>query len=515
MKPAAGFLSLAEELRFYILSFLSCRDILRCTSVCKAIRQTYLSSSGLQYIVELSGQRLLPVPNTDDHTPTSERLQLLRDKSHALFKVDFHSSKTVSIPRKLYNARKFVAKGDLYLWDHFEATALILPIPPKPSQQTIERNWSPRTLCSLPRTVNLDVFIDPAQNLIAVAHNISGGEQTLCVDLQALDGGGVHPQAAGRRLFLSGLPGYEHTFLPTGRAQLKNFGRYMALDRTVAVFDAAAAVTFEPMWQLQIWDWQHSTTSNSFLSDTLHNAHYDAIDFCFLGNNRLLVATGNLKIYSFEDMSQTPQLLACFVMPVTSPNIECLLSTDDIDVHSPQMQTMYTSDPKNRLLCLTTWGVTRPSPCQIYIISTRIFFDLDGMAAATLIPWEHWGPSNARIFQHPYRCKVHVSGNRVLQASTVGTPVLRVMDFSPLAVTNRQGLGRVVKQPSTIDVTGSTSLSRVVSDKEFSFDELENIWIDKDRIYLLTRTADWKREAEDSDTEDFPAWSSRLGIIDV
>ncbi|KAG1804393.1 uncharacterized protein BJ212DRAFT_1393791 [Suillus subaureus] len=33
MQPKAGFLSLADELRFYILSFLSYQDILRCTSV--------------------------------------------------------------------------------------------------------------------------------------------------------------------------------------------------------------------------------------------------------------------------------------------------------------------------------------------------------------------------------------------------------------------------------------------------------------------------------------------------
>jgi hypothetical protein len=52
--------------------------------VCKALRQTYISSSELQYIVELSGQRLLHVPNTDDvNIPVSERLQLLRDKAHA------------------------------------------------------------------------------------------------------------------------------------------------------------------------------------------------------------------------------------------------------------------------------------------------------------------------------------------------------------------------------------------------------------------------------------------------
>jgi hypothetical protein len=29
----AGFLSLPEELRSYVLSFLNCRDLLRCTSV--------------------------------------------------------------------------------------------------------------------------------------------------------------------------------------------------------------------------------------------------------------------------------------------------------------------------------------------------------------------------------------------------------------------------------------------------------------------------------------------------
>jgi len=33
MKPQTIFPFLAEELQVYILSFLSCRDILRCTSV--------------------------------------------------------------------------------------------------------------------------------------------------------------------------------------------------------------------------------------------------------------------------------------------------------------------------------------------------------------------------------------------------------------------------------------------------------------------------------------------------
>jgi hypothetical protein len=74
---------------------------------------------------------------------------------------------------------------------------------------------------------------------------------------------------------------------------------------------------------------------------------------------------------------------------------------------------------------------------------------------------------------------------------------LHVMDFSPLAVERRQGLGRVVKEPSTIDITDSlefpnsseemtitTNLPYVeVWARNFS-DLFDRMWIDMDRIYL-------------------------------
>ncbi|KAG2341863.1 hypothetical protein BDR05DRAFT_964931 [Suillus weaverae] len=178
---------------------------------------------------------------------------------------------------------------------------------------------------------------------------------------------------------------------------------------------------------------------------------------------------------------------------------------DDIEHHSLShvQPTMYTSDAKHRLICLIS-----SFPTRVSIISTRVFFDVDGTAAATPIPWNHWGPSNARIFEHHYSCKVHVNGNRVLQAfpacTSASSPneyVLHMMDFSPLAVTNRRGLGRVVKETSAINFTGksaesltaSTSLPyvEVISDRKFSFDELKAMWIDKDRIYLLN--TNWTR----------------------
>ncbi|KAG1852715.1 hypothetical protein F4604DRAFT_1959018 [Suillus subluteus] len=442
--------------------------------------------------------RLLPVPNTPDNSfPVSKRLQLLRDKAHAWFNVDIHSFESVSHP---YRGKRF-AGGHLYSWNAQEDTATIFPILPKPSQQSIQRNWLPGTLCSVHHSYNLDVFMDPTQNLIVVVYVVD--YKTVYINLGTLDGDVIHPQAAGERLLLLDDSEKHHK---TINAKLKGLGRHIALWRRL---DDENWTSSDEKWQLQIWDWQHSTTSNSILSGVVSNRPNTTIDFCFLGNNRLLVIIDNLKLYSIEDMSQAPGLLACFLMPV-SLMLWCLpgLPIDDIGHSSqPQMQAqqmMYTSDPTHRLLCLigSSSRTDSFSSTQVIIISPRIFFDLDRMAA-TPIPWQHWGPLNARIFRHPYHFKVHISGNRVLQALPVGTRnsefMLHLMDFSPLAVTNRRGLGRVVKEPSTIYISDSTGRSGgslttslpyvqvVFSDRKFDSaeSELEDIWIDEDRIYML------------------------------
>ncbi|KAG1838842.1 hypothetical protein C8R48DRAFT_782279 [Suillus tomentosus] len=525
MKPQTGFLSLAEELLSYILSFLPYRDILQCTSACRTLRQTYLSSSELQYIVEMSGQQLLAVPNTDNSIPVSKRLQLLRDKAHAWFKVDLHSFKTVPITRSWRSRENSIAGEHFCLWSRLEDTAMIFPVLPKPSQQPIQRNWLPGTLCSVPNSHNLDVFMDPAQNLIAVAYVVDN--KTVYINLGALDGDGVHPQAAGEKLFLSDD---SENCPETIFAKLKCFGRHIAILRRLT------AETLDKAWQLQIWDWKYSTTSRSILSGAVPGPSDATIDFCFLGSNRLLVITDNLNLYSIEDMSQTPEFLACFLMPIPLI-LQYLPSMDDIG-HSSQshMQaqgTMHTSDPAHRLICLTAFSTQTNFylSTQVLIISTRIFFDLDGMAAAVPIPWQHWGPSNTRLFQLPYDFKVHINGNRVLQVHH--TPeenrhsILHLMDFSPLAVTNRRGLGRVVKEPSATYIGTSTKefgeilktslpyVRVVFSDRKFdrASPELDDIWIDKDRIYILK--GDRERATFGGDP-NFPSrFIGKLEVVDV
>jgi hypothetical protein len=71
-----------------------------------------------------------------------------------------------------------------------------------------------------------------------------------------------------------------------------------------------------------------------------------------------------------------------------------------------------------------------------------------------------------------------------------------MLDFSQLAVERRQGLGRVVKQPSTVEILESgviqnltTSLPyvEVTTQRTFGYGELQTIWIDHDRIILLKK----------------------------
>lgn len=226
---------------------------------------------------------------------------------------------------------------------------------------------------------------------------------------------------------------------------------------------------------------------------------------CFLGNDRFLIISDELKLYSIEDMSQEPRLLACFLLPVLSMNLRCFTQTDDIAHAQEQaLQVTWISDPEHRLLSLET----RSSELY-FVISTRIFFEpefVDSDGPAATIPWNFWGPSNTRVFPHGFSCRLGVSGSRAVYAfaaddteendcgDSIATEYrLHLMDFSPSAVTrhHQQGLGRIVNEPSTVQniqteqcITTSMPYVEIVSDRTFSNGEFIEIWLDRDKLYL-------------------------------
>ncbi|KAG2105750.1 uncharacterized protein F5147DRAFT_775078 [Suillus discolor] len=514
MKAKAELLSLPPELLTYILSFLPWQDILRCTSLCKALRQTYISesSSELQYAIELGSQRLLPVSN--NHIPVAKRLQLLRENASAWFKFDLHSFGTISIPEKFYRfTATHITNGHACFWNPSIDSVRIFPILPKPSQETIERDFSPGSLCAVSNISDIDVFMDPAQNLLAIAYAISGDnypyDEESYIELLTLDGDGVHPQAAGRTLFMSDLwlPGRRENFV-RWCSKLEGFEKYIAFLRFAPLFEHTGSSVYSK-WCLHIWDWQHSTSSNSILSGstTLDLDSDRSIDFYFLGNDRLLIISDNLELYSIEDMSRSPQLLARFLFPASVFNLKCCTPTSDIACSShPKIQAQqvtWVSDPKYRVLSLASH-----SSGLDFVISTTIFFDgfSDSEGMSPIIPWICWGPSNVRIFLYDFPCRLGVSGNRALNAFPAAGATnsvdpeyrLHMMDFSPSAVRrHQQGLGRLVNEPSTVYnresgeyLTTFMPYVEVVSDRTFSYGEFVEMWFDQDKIYLFKENTD-------------------------
>ncbi|KAG1788759.1 uncharacterized protein HD556DRAFT_1447605 [Suillus plorans] len=453
----------------------------------------------LQYIVELGGQGLLPVLNTEfhKHVPISERLQLLKDNASAWFKFNIRLVSIRDHPAfaTVYSQafgwvieRSFV-DGHLCLFVEHDQLVTIFPLVPQTSPQ-IHREWSPESLRPVPDAYVEQVWIDPAQNLIAIAYStdddhyrnsLSWPDRPFYIDLKALDGDGVHPQAAGQTLFPSELDEFQaRTF------KLQGLGRHIAIQCVLTGY-----------WWLQIWDWQHSTTSNSAIS---HPSH---VEFCFLGNNRFLTMNNlGLCLYSIEDMSKAPTFLAGFSMPISvHMYIEYVGPTDDI-AHGPQPQmeahqTLWTSDPEHRILFFIMYRVA-------FAISTKVFFNLDPFKETLdKIPWEQWGPPNTRAFQtESSESRFGARGNQVFLAvpivgataddgSAVTEYSLHMMDFSPLAVQRRQGQGRVVKEPSTIvvedeSITTCLPYVEVLSDGKYSGDahDVVKIWVDCYEIYV-------------------------------
>jgi hypothetical protein len=243
---------------------------LRDLQVCKTLHQTYMSSCELQYIVELGGQQLLPLPDIhlNNHVPISKRLQLLRDKAHAWLRFDIRTSQSIPIPQGYYDSPRFFNNGHLFVWGHSlwaHPRPKIFPILPEASRHTVERDWSPESLCSVPNATIIGLFLDLSQNMIAIAYVIPDGipvaaNQNVYIDLGAPDGDGIPPKAAGRTLFPSVLLP-RHDFLPSQSYHIMGSGRHIALQHSLDLHTAIGNVRW-----LQIWDWQHSTTSNVSLA---------------------------------------------------------------------------------------------------------------------------------------------------------------------------------------------------------------------------------------------------------
>ncbi|KAG2049276.1 hypothetical protein BDR06DRAFT_1068967 [Suillus hirtellus] len=192
-----------------------------------------------------------------------------------------------------------------------------------------------------------------------------------------------------------------------------------------------------------------------FIASILHSWSWDAFHHVAAANLGL-AALDNIKRYA---RNATIPGMFPVAFPVgghrTLPSGYAWLKAADASSVGVYLK-LYTLNSEHTLLCLTS-SIGKPMIC---LISTKVFFDIDETTAITLIPWNYRGPGHVRIFEQKVAhvsMITHVSGNRVLLADQMMSErheyyKLHMIDFSPLAVTNRRGLGRVVKERSTVTV---------------------------------------------------------------
>ncbi|KAG2344394.1 hypothetical protein BDR05DRAFT_989245 [Suillus weaverae] len=124
-----------------------------------------------------------------------------------------------------------------------------------------------------------------------------------------------------------------------------------------------------------------------------------------------------------------------------------------VHLATPDNYWIWTTNPANRVLCLSDWGSG-----PFIVITARLFFvnipplwfdatSEDGLS----VPWSPWGPQNGRCF--PGRRICGAEGSHVVLFAPVGPyndqdPVpVRMMDFNPSAVA--RGIGKVVREATT------------------------------------------------------------------
>ncbi|KAG2363031.1 hypothetical protein BDR07DRAFT_965643 [Suillus spraguei] len=136
------------------------------------------------------------------------------------------------------------------------------------------------------------------------------------------------------------------------------------------------------------------------------------------------------------------------------------------------------------------------------LLSVLLFPPVFSSSSTSLKEWQWKYHGNIGVLQilvfswtrDIYGMAIHGSRVFVPDETPYNNPMeyrLQLMDYSPLAMKHHQGLGRVVREPSTVDLEGeliTTSLPYVEAVLTKSYCNLRGyLWLssDEDKIYIL------------------------------
>ncbi|KIJ61568.1 hypothetical protein HYDPIDRAFT_31175 [Hydnomerulius pinastri MD-312] len=413
-------LRLAEELLCHILSFLSFRDIVICASSCRTLRAALDGSTELQYVVELGVNGLSPVVGSHPHLSTSEKLQLLRRAASQWNSAEFIPTTTIC-PLPDGDPEDEMTGGCMHFSEQpYRGEVIDLrAYKPDPAEQPPSsiRRWSCEDFAQNPSDSVRLIRIDASQDLMVVAAMLGTrfeeDQYLFRLDLFSMSTNEWHPLAGRRPLFshrATRAGGWA-----AGRTLVRIHGPFVAFYACPFSDDGLDA------WSIQVWNWRERIISDNCVVGDGHFGFTGPHDFDFLDSERLLVysftcESAYLSVYSFSDLSKPLEFRTRYAVPIQYPWSSIVNFSSN---HVPSQQTchahkrsLWVPTLEDRVVALVAGGSFS------LIISIRALLHpptywkevrTDGISA---IPWETWGPSNARcICQSDIRC---ISGYRVV-----------------------------------------------------------------------------------------------------
>ncbi|KAI0738201.1 hypothetical protein C8Q80DRAFT_1347854, partial [Daedaleopsis nitida] len=446
--PDLGLLTLPDELVITILSHLSMKCLLRCTSVCSRLHNILKNSVELQYQVELAADGL--VDGIGCTLSTSERLSRLLELRRRWRFLEWTSAVTIQGPTPAYSAAyelvdgsyaAFIASGES------PTNRLVLTSLPTTveASRTLEMEYAEQDV--------RDFAIDASQDLIAMVGVTIGGLHTsvpLTFDLhlRTIAGNKPHPKAANAVL----------------RSPILFFPSHLMV-QIVDHIIGAFFWTHDPL--LLVWNWHTGTPimvrrlkiPSSLL--TVYSKMSSGVDlpsgtydFNFLSNRAfMLTATdgdGSILLYSFDDGSSHPPThakVARLHLPPTLPGraLREAFTHSAPFVAQPTAGRPFETARETRIHVLNLRYGDIPSRRHLSLFVHNRFLTsclpppdsaLEDFPCVERV-WDDWGPANTRLvdFVGPFLSVRYIHGARVVASVINRDPRLSglrimVLDFN-------------------------------------------------------------------------------------
>ncbi|RPD53899.1 hypothetical protein L226DRAFT_469953 [Lentinus tigrinus ALCF2SS1-7] len=435
MTRSIGLLDLPRELLVDILKYLDLRDLLRCNTVCPALREVIKESFELQYQIELVADGL--VDGTRCTLSTSERLARLLELRARWRYLDWTGVKHISAPAmcqayELVDGVFASSMGNgLSGSRHLALTWLPTT---REEERTVERE-------DLGVTVR-DFAIDPSQDLMALV--IADEVASFNIHLRTMSENKPHPRAA--------------------KPELKAPIPFQVGNSFIQIVDDIVGTFF---WVhgpgLLIWNWRTG-------KNVVHCIGFDlptgAYDFAFLSSRAFMLTVaagaGSIELYTFtgdEDALITrdsrspsfaarrlPTRVAVLLLPPTNigRDLRKAFTHSGPFVAQPTRGRPFETSEDVRIHMLTLHYGDLAGMFNMFL-QNRFLLSLvppgvgsRGNYAHVVKPWEEWGPENTRVFEWSVhfhwlrcvivRCSISHLWNRYIHGSRVVFPPIPERD---------------------------------------------------------------------------------------